>query len=137
MDWRPLFCGLCFGIYPILAARSKLDPGTSFLAFGIIGFAFSLSLFAQHGVTAIRAAAPWQIAFIVMSYLCSAIGLLWMFRYLHDAKPEHQGSLVVIMVIAQVIVTWITALLFDKKLPTQNQIVGVVLAALAIFFLKK
>jgi drug/metabolite transporter (DMT)-like permease len=137
MDWRPYFCGLCFGIYPILAARSKLTSDASFFAFSMIGCAFALALFAQSGITAISSASILQLGLITASYFGSAIGLLWMFRYLHDTPPERVGSLVIIMVITQVVVTWIASLLLGKTTLNKNQAIGVMLAAISIFFLQK
>ena len=135
MDLRPLFCGLCFGIYPILASRSKLSSGATLSILSVVMVAFAVTPFLQNGLTSIKSADSRQILLMVVSALASVIGVLVMFRYLADTPIEKAGTLVIIMVVMQVVTTWATASTFARALPSGQQVLGVVMAIGAIFLL--
>ena len=135
MDWRPLFCGLCFGIYPILSSRSKLSSGAMLWILSVIMVVFAITPFLQNGLASIKMANSNQMSLMLVSALASAIGVLVMFRYLADTPIEKAGTLVVIMVVTQIVVTMATASTFAKTLPSGQQVLGVVMAIGAIFLL--
>jgi uncharacterized membrane protein len=135
-DWRPLLCGLFFGIYPILANRSKLSSGVMLLILGLVIPLFALVLFLQNGVASYKAATISQLGLMVVSGCLSALGLIFMFRYLASTPTEKAGGLVIVMVVTQVVITWLTSLFFARSLPSGRQVVGVVCAAITIYLLQ-
>jgi uncharacterized membrane-anchored protein len=137
MDWKPYFCGICFGVFPLFANRSNLASGATFLIVATVSLLLGLSLFLPSGIASLREASLTQIAFGVASGLANAIGLLVMFRYLADTPTERAGSLVIIMVVTQIVATWFFTQVFSQTIPTGREIIGVALAAGAVFFLSK
>lgn len=137
MDLRPFLCGVLFGIYPILANRSKLTSGATFFTLTVVSLLLGLFPFMSNGVASMKSANVSQIGFAVGSALASSIGVLVMFRYLAVTPTERAGGLVIIMVVTQVVATWVFASLFARTMPSAQQLLGVVLAGAAIFLLQR
>jgi len=137
MDLRPFLCGILFGIYPILANRSKPSSGATFFILAITSLVLGLVPFFSNGLASVKTANVGQIGFAVGSALASSIGVLVMFRYLAVTPTERAGGLVIIMVVTQVVATWVFASLFARTMPSAQQLLGVVLAGAAIFLLQR
>jgi hypothetical protein len=136
MDWRPLFCGICFGIYPILANRSKLSSGATLSILSVVMIVSAVSPFLQNGLASIKVATSHQILWMVTSALASVIGVLVMFSYLADTPIEKAGGLVIIMVVVQVVSTYATASSLAGTMPNGRSVLGVLAAIVAILLLK-
>lgn len=136
MDWRPLFCGLCFGIYPILANRSKLSYGATLSILSVVMIVFAVTPFLENGLASLKAATSHQVWWMVASALLSVIGVLVMFSYLADVPVEKAGGLVIIMVVVQVVFTYVTAASLAGKRPDGRSVLGVLAAIVAILLLK-
>jgi uncharacterized membrane protein len=136
MDWRPFFCGICFGIYPILANRSKLSSGATLSILSVVMIVFAMSPFLQNGLASIKIATSHQILWMVVSALASVIGLLAMFSYLADTPVEKAGTLVIIMVVVQIVATYATASSFAGTMPNGRSVLGVLAAIAAVLLLK-
>jgi hypothetical protein len=107
-----------------------------YFCFGFMGLVFAVVPFIQSGGTIISRDTPLhQILLALAGASASAVGVIWMFRYLAEAPIEKAGTLVIMMVVTQVVVTWVTAAFFARALPSGQQVLGVAFAISAIFLL--
>jgi hypothetical protein len=137
MDWRPYLCGLLFGIYPLLAARSELSSGATFFMMSVVGLLFSITPFVQNGFDSVKAANSHQLALMFASACASSFGVLVMFRYIAATPSEKIGPLLIIMMVVQVATTWIFASFLSGSMPSVREMLGCLFAGGAIYLLRK
>lgn len=137
MDWKPLFCGFCFGVYPIMANRSKLSYGATLPMLGLALIFFALEPFFENGIASFKAVTPSQGWWILGTAMVYGVGMFVLMDYLANASQQQVGIQVIIMVIVQILFTYASSSVLLKTVPSGRDVLGILAAIAAIVLLKK
>lgn len=127
---KMVVAGVLFGIWPLFLKRSGLPETTSLCVFSFLVSLCVMPIAIKNGIT--LAGANW--GFIIAAGCCSGIGLLIFMSAVQKASPESLGSLLPIMVIAQIAILAVYQVIMSGHL-TLKMSMGFVAAVLTAFLL--
>lgn len=123
--------GVCFGVWPLVMNRARLDPFAAVIVFlvGSLVFASPAALFGQWShVTG------GQLRVAALACLVSAVGTIAFNRMLSISTPAEAPNLLLVMLVVQVAVP---AAVLLREGASPRQLAGVAAAAMAVVLLGK
>lgn len=129
---RAVIAGICFGIYPLLLNRSRLGGNMQSAVFCILVCLFVI----PFAVKEVGELAHTYWAMVIGAGMASAMGMLSMTGFLAKASPVAAGTLIVMMIVTQTLVTAIYQVVMDKGVSFTRGL-GFVLAAIAIVLMNR
>lgn len=123
--------GVCFGVWPLVMNRARLDPFAAVIVFliGSLIFASPAAFFGQWG--SVTAA---QLRVAALACLVSAAGTIAFNRMLSIATPGEAPNLLLVMLVVQVAVP---AAVLLRHGASMRQWAGLAAAAIAVVLLGK
>lgn len=127
-----LVAGVLFSIWPIIMSKSGLSGMASTAVFIVMSMTIIVPAAMSNGVT-LQSVAGAKGVYALIAAAIASVGLILMNRSLGAADPQQIGSLLLVMVLAQVAVPalyqiWVGAL-------TMKLVGGIVAAVVAIILL--
>lgn len=123
--------GVCFGVWPLVMNRARLDPFAAVIVFlvGSLLFASPAALFGQWG-----SVTSAQLRVAAIACLVSAAGTISFNRMLSITTPAEAPNLLLVMLVVQVAVP---AAMVLRQGASARQLAGVAAAAIAVVLLGK
>lgn len=129
--WGMVAAGALFSVWPIIMSKSGLSGMASTAAFIVMSMIIIVPAALSNGVT-LQSLADAKVRYVLVAAIIASGGLILMNRSLGAADPKQIGSLLLVMILAQVVVPslyqiWVGAV--------NAKLVGGILAAVVAIFL--
>src|SRR5436309_2956150 len=127
---RAIITGICFAVWPVLLGKSNASGNIG--SFALVGIALiAISFFAARDIRSL-AEARWS--FLVIAGLVLAVGFL-VFNGIFKSGPTNVGTLIAIMVAAQVLLSAVIQMASSGV--SMTKIAGFALVAIGVAVVTK
>lgn len=130
-----IFCGVCFGIWPILMSKSGFKPEIGLVLPGLANIAMGTAMALRHGTTISKSPRDWAWAMlgVILSSLALFKFLDILGQKLEQDKAVIMTAVSVISVAGSLIGGWV---ILNEKIPP-SKLVWVALACVCIWQMYK
>lgn len=131
-QFQAIFAGICFGLYPLLLNKCRVN-GNIMVAVFSLGVALFIIPFALSQVKNL-ANTDWRM--LIGASMISAVGMMFMTRFLSGNSQASIGLLIILMVVTQALVTAIYQICMDGS-ASITRVLGFGCAIVSIVLLNK